>query len=146
VFRGVSKINMDPKGRVAMPSRYREHLMEACAGRIVATIHFADRCLMLYPLDQWEFVQAQLEDLPSADPENRRVQRLLLGHATDLELDGSGRILLPQVLREFAQLDKQVALVGMGKRFELWSEEAWSGVTDEPSKGELPPELKSLRF
>jgi MraZ protein len=146
VFQGISKINMDPKGRVAMPARYREHLMDASGGRIVATVSVFEPCLWLYPIQEWEQVRAKLQTLPTANAESRRILRLLLGHATDLELDGSGRILLPQVLRDFAQLDKQVSLVGQINKFELWSDDAWAGALSAPSTGELPEQIVDMVF
>jgi MraZ protein len=149
VFRGVSTINLDAKGRMAMPARYRDLLAEKYAGRLVATVDFSGRCLLLYPIDEWEVIQQKVESLSSFDEASRRVQRMLIGHAHDLELDGSGRLLLPQILRSRAQLDKHVALVGQGMKFEIWSEESWNKQADGWFSGDagqldLPPALLSL--
>jgi MraZ protein len=149
LFRGVSTINLDPKGRMAMPSRYRDLLMSQYDGRLVATIDIDEKCLLLYPIDQWEEIQGKLEKLSSFDPKSRRAQRMLIGHATDLEMDSSGRILLPQILRDRAELDKHVALVGQGKKFEIWSGQNWSDQTElwlsaSGAEGELPAELLNL--
>ena len=87
------------------------------------------RCLLLYPLAAWEPIQAQLLALPSFNERNRAVQRLLVGHADDVELDGAGRILVPPALRRYAGLDHAVVLVGQGHKFEIWDETQWSAQT-----------------
>lgn len=132
-----------------MPARYRDLLIEKYAGKLVATVDFSGECLLLYPIDEWEEIQQKVESLSSFDPASRRVQRMLIGHAHDLEMDGSGRILLPQILRTRAQLDKHVALVGQGMKFEIWSEEIWNVQADgwfsgEGEENELPQALLSL--
>lgn len=151
MFRGVSPINVDAKGRMAMPAKYRERLNELCEGRLVLTVDF-DKCLMLFPEGEWDQLERKLVRLPSLNPRARRLQRLLLGYATECELDGNGRILLPAVLREYAGLDKRIVLVGQGNKFEIWNEEVWNGNRDEwlaaEAAGEdaLPEELESLSF
>ena len=132
-----------------MPSRYRDLLLTQYEGRLVATIDIDAKCLLLYPIDEWEEIQAKLQKLSSFDPVSRRAQRMLIGHATDLEMDGSGRILLPQILRDRAELDKHVALVGQGRKFEIWSDTNWSEQTEmwlseSGTAGELPAELLGL--
>jgi len=149
VFRGVNTINLDAKGRMAMPARYRDLLTEKYGGRLVATVDYTGRCLLLYPIDEWEVIQQKIESLSGFDEDSRRVQRMLIGHAHDLEMDGSGRLLLPQILRTRAQLDKHLALVGQGMKFEIWSEENWneqadSWFADGTGQTQLPPELLSL--
>src|SRR5690606_34012429 len=130
-------------GRMAMPARYRDQLVSQYAGRLVATVDPMSKCLLLYPIDTWEETQQKVESMSSIHPDTRKFQRILIGYATDLELDGSGRILLPQVLRNHAQLDKHVALVGQGKKFELWSDTNWTEQTElwlsqASAGGELP--------
>jgi MraZ protein len=149
VFRGVNTINLDAKGRMAMPARYRDQLQSQCAGHLVATIDTSARCLLLYPVHEWEEIQRKIESLPSFNPTSRRVQRLLIGHATDLELDNSGRILLPQALRDYAGLQKHVALIGQGKKLELWDLDSWTSqreqwLSETESDSELPEDLQSL--
>ena len=149
MFRGVSTINLDAKGRMAMPARYRDQLVSQYAGHLVATVDPLAKCLLLYPVDTWEEIQQKIESMSSFNPDTRKFQRILIGYATDLELDGSGRILLPQVLRNHAELDKHVALVGQGKKFELWSDANWAEQTQlwlsqASSGGELPAELQTL--
>ncbi len=149
MFRGVNTINLDAKGRMAMPARYRDQLQSQCAGHLVATIDTSARCLLLYPVHEWEEIQRKIESLPSFNPTSRRVQRLLIGHATDLELDNSGRILLPQALRDYAGLQKHVALIGQGKKLELWDLDSWTSqreqwLSETESDSELPEDLQSL--
>ena len=126
LFRGISSVSLDAKGRMALPARVRELLTEVSEGQVVVTIDLAEKCLLLYPLPFWNEIQAQLEALPNVDPVARRLQRMLIGHATDLELDGSGRILLPPLLRDHAELQKKLIVLGQGKKLELWSEEHWA--------------------
>ncbi len=89
-------------------------------GNLVATIDTDEPCLLIYPLDEWTIIQQKIEALPSFHPMTRRIQRLLIGHATDLELDANGRIVVPPLLRDYAGLQKQSILLGQGKKFELW--------------------------
>ncbi len=149
MFRGINAINIDEKGRLAVPTRYRQRLQDSAKGHLVLTIDTEQRCLLLYPLPAWEVIEAKIEALPSFNKTTRRIQRLLLGHATETEMDKSGRILLPPLLREYASLDKKVILLGQGKKFELWNEEAWQTqrdhwLSEELSDEDLPGELDSL--
>jgi len=125
-FRGITSINLDIKGRLVMPARYRAEITEEVGGQLVLTIDTEERCLLLYPINTWKEIESKIEALSSFNPHTRRIQRLLIGHATELEMDGSGRILIPQVLREYASLDKNVMLVGQGKKFEIWDEAIWN--------------------
>ncbi len=149
MFRGVQHINMDAKGRLAMPARQREPLLSQCEGQIVATIDTQSHCLVIYPLPEWERIEQDIQNLPALKPAVKRFQRLMLGYATDLELDSSGRMLLPQPLRDYAQLDKKLVLVGQGNKLELWSEALWlaereQALQDSGPDAELPDELMSL--
>ncbi len=130
MFRGVNKINLDAKGRMALPARYRDQIADCCENQLVATIDTETRCLLLYPLPEWEAIEKKIDALPSFNPAARRIQRLLIGHATDIELDSSGRLLLPQPLREYAQMDKKLVLLGQGRKFEIWGEEQWNSARD----------------
>ncbi|HEX7044792.1 MAG TPA: division/cell wall cluster transcriptional repressor MraZ [Burkholderiales bacterium] len=148
MFRGVNPLQLDSKGRLAIPTRYREALVRECGGQMVLTVD-RDGCLLLYPLPEWEEIERKLVRLPSFNKQARRLQRLLMGHATEVELDGAGRILVPPPLREFAGLTKAVVLIGQGNKFELWSEEAWSArraewLAQSDDDGELPADLESL--
>ncbi|MCB1677174.1 MAG: division/cell wall cluster transcriptional repressor MraZ [Halioglobus sp.] len=151
MFRGVQHINLDAKGRLAIPARQREPLLSQCAGQLVVTIDVQTKCLVIYPLPEWERVAQDIESLPSLKYAVRRFQRLVLGYATDVELDGSGRMLLPPSHREYARLEKKVVLVGQGKKLELWAEDRWlaeceQALEDSGPEAELPEELQSLRF
>nr|WP_067298777.1 division/cell wall cluster transcriptional repressor MraZ [Marinobacterium profundum] len=149
MFRGVNPINLDAKGRMAIPARYRQQIQAGCEGCLVATIDTEERCLLLYPLPEWEQIQQKIEALSSFNPVTRRIQRLLIGHATDLEMDGSGRLLLTAPLREYAGLDKKVILLGQGRKFEIWSEDLWNQTREQYLKDveggmALPDELQTL--
>lgn len=126
MFRGLTAIQIDAKGRLNVPSRYRTALLDEAAGNtVILTIDTEQPCLLLYPTPRWTEIEQKLEQLPSFQPASRRIQRLLMGHATDVELDNQGRILLPPLLREYARLDKSAMLVGQGKKFEIWNEANW---------------------
>ena len=149
MFRGATKITLDAKGRLAIPTRYRERITQRCAGQLVATVD-RDYCLLLYPFPDWEEIERKLVRLPSLDKQARRLQRLMVGYATELEVDAHGRILLPKELREFAVLDRQAILIGQGNKFELWDEERWNEKRDswlgDDENADLPAELESLSF
>lgn len=125
MFRGIHAVNIDEKGRVAIPARYRQRLLDEAQQRLVLTIDTEEACLLLYPFPAWEEIERKVEALPSLNKSARRLQRLLLGHATEIEMDSHGRILLPPLLREHATLDRRVVLLGQGKKFELWNETSW---------------------
>lgn len=150
MFRGVTELSLDTKGRMAMPTRYRERLLDRCAGHLVITIDIAEKCLAIYPLPEWEIIQQKLDALSSFNPRTAMVKRLLMGNATDVEMDSNGRLLIPTKLRKHANLDKKVVMTGQGKKFELWDEETWDNRSEawqlEASldEGELPAELESL--
>ncbi|MDX1901452.1 MAG: division/cell wall cluster transcriptional repressor MraZ [Gammaproteobacteria bacterium] len=149
MFRGVNAINVDAKGRMVVPARHRDDLLRnrAC---VVLTIDTEEKCLLLYPMAVWEEIEAKLADLPGFNPAARRIQRLLIGHATEAEIDSHGRMLLPPVLREYAGIERRVMCVGQGKKFELWDEAHWQQRRqrwlEEESTGDsmLPEEMKKL--
>ena len=149
MFRGINSVNLDAKGRIALPSRYRDQLLKSCSGLLVVTIDINHRCLLLYPRAEWEQIERKIESLPSLDANSERVKHLLIGHANDLELDNSGRVLLPQELRLYAALEKHVCLIGQGKKLEIWEQEAWNRqrekwLTENAIDGDLPEMLKTL--
>jgi len=149
MFRGVNSLNLDAKGRLAIPTRYREGLSRQSNGKMVVTINNAERCLWLYPLADWEEIERKLVNLPSLDPAAQRLKRILIGHANDCDLDAAGRVLLPAPLREFANLDKRVVMIGQGNKFEIWNEQLWNDrreqwLTDDSDLGPLPVEMESL--
>jgi MraZ protein len=149
VFRGVQHVTMDAKGRLAVPARQREPLLEQCEGRIVVTIDTQAACLVIYPMPAWERIEEDLQNLPSLHPAVKQFQRLILGYATDMQLDGNGRMLLPPSLRDYAQLQKKLVLVGQGNKLELWCEDLWIAERDRALAGvgaddPLPDELMNL--
>ena len=135
MFQGINDLNLDAKGRMSLPARYRESIQESCKGSLVITAD-VDRCLLIYPLPEWEFIQQKLMRLPSINKQVRRLQRLLLGHATECDVDGNNRILLPPPLRNFANLTKCSVLIGQGNKFELWDKENWEEIREQWIKEE----------
>jgi transcriptional regulator MraZ len=149
VFRGAAKVTLDDKGRVVVPTRYRERLLERSQGQVVVTVDLDGESLLIYPLNDWEQVERRLMELPSLNAHSRRLQRLMVGHATDLALDGHGRLLLPPELREFARLNRHAVLIGQGSHCELWDEARWverreAWLKSEAPDTELPQPLDSL--
>jgi len=145
LFLGSHTINMDAKGRMAIPTKIRESLASFCDGRIVVTAHTEERCLLVYPESQWQEILPKIESLPSFNKAARRAQRLLIGYATPLEMDATGRILVPPTLREYASLEKKLMLVGQGKKFELWSESSWfDWLDDADQENDIPEEMRNL--
>ena len=145
-FLGSHAINMDAKGRIAIPAKVREKLVQLCGGRIVLTANAdEDRCLLLYPEPEWELLLPKIQALPNMNKAVQRLQRLILGNAAEMELDSNGRILVPPTLRNHAGLEKKLMLVGLGNKLELWSEERWFACVDQsPGDDEMPPEMKAL--
>ncbi|SFU70299.1 division/cell wall cluster transcriptional repressor MraZ [Nitrosospira multiformis] len=125
MFRGGTPVSLDNKGRLAVPARYRETLISLCAGHLIVTAD-PSKCLLIYPQPVWEPIEQKLNSLSSFNPQTRSLQRLLVGNACDVEMDGAGRILVPPSLRAFAGLNKEVVLVGQGAKFELWDSEKWN--------------------
>lgn len=151
MFRGANRITLDAKGRLAVPTRYRGRIEERCGNQIVVTVD-RDHCLLVYPFPEWEEIERRIARLPTLNRQVRRLQRLMLGHATEVELDGQGRILLSKELRDFAAIDRQVMFIGQGNKFEIWDEQRWNELRDawltEESATEsgLAAELDSFNF
>ncbi|MEN8174661.1 MAG: division/cell wall cluster transcriptional repressor MraZ [Pseudomonadota bacterium] len=153
MFIGTNIVKPDAKGRLAVPARHRERLRDCCASRVSITVHPKGKiCLWMYPWDEWEQVAASVANLPPLNEQNARLQHLLLSNAFELELDGQGRILLPPYLRQHADIGggRDVAVVGQGRRFEIWDAEAWSALNAEYVEAinqpgsELSAELQNL--
>lgn len=150
MFLGVNTLNLDTKGRLAIPVKYRERLMDNGASSIVITINPQERCLWLYPQAEWLPIAQKVSRLPPLKRQNRQLQRLLLGHASELEMDGQGRVLLNSELRDYAGMDKKIALVGQGHKFELWSEQSWTDSREDwlaeanQPESDLSEELQNL--
>lgn len=150
MFRGATLVNLDGKGRLAVPTRYRDTLLENAGGQMVCTIDIQNPCLLLYTLPEWEIIERKLSALSSMNPVERRVQRLLLGHASECQMDSAGRLLIAPVLRQHAGLIKEVMLVGQLNKFELWHETTWYQQVREDidaeqlAQGTLPERLQDL--
>ncbi len=146
MFRGVGAVSLDSKGRVVVPARYRDALLALAGGRVVVTAD-PSQCLLLYPLPEWEPIEKRLSGLSGFNPQIRALQRLLVGHAHELDMDAAGRILLPPMLRQYAGLEKSVVLVGQGSKLEMWNEDRWQAEVDRAigfGHGEMPPELEGF--
>ena len=126
MFKGIHNINLDAKGRLTMPTKYRNTISDQSNGNMVVTIDSEEKCLLLYPATIFSSIEKKINNLPSFTKNHRRIQRLIIGHAEDLELDSSGRILLPKPLRIVAEMSKKITLIGQGEKFEIWSDDIWS--------------------
>jgi transcriptional regulator MraZ len=124
MFQGATQLNLDAKGRMAVPARHRDVLLAAGEGRLVLTAH-PHRCLLLYPQPEWQPIRAKILAAPSLEPQSAMLRRLLVGFAVDTEMDGAGRVLVAPELRQYAGLEKEVWLVGQGSHFEIWSDSGW---------------------
>ena len=149
VFRGATKVTLDAKGRMAMPTRYRDRLAARCDGELIVTVD-KDHCLLVFPMPDWEELERKLVRLPSMNKAARRILRIMVGYATEVEMDANGRILVSRELRDFASLEKNAMLIGQGNKFELWDEATWNEKRDawlsQDDDGELPPDLESIAF
>lgn len=140
MFRGNSTLNLDAKGRLAIPSRYRARIQGLCEGEMVQTINPVDRSIWIYPANEWDVIDAKLRALSDFDKQARKTKLMMLGHAEDCTLDSHGRIRITAPLQEHAGLDKQVVLLGQGNKFELWDEAAWKTQRDEwLQEGQIEP-------
>ncbi len=151
MFRGINTVSLDDKGRIAIPTRCREVLdISSSHAQLIITIDTEERCLLMYPLVFWENIEKKIESLPSFNFAARRIQRLLIGHATEVLLDNQGRILLPAELREYAGLKKRAVLVGQGKKIEIWDAKNWTEKREDwleiglLKENDLPEELQVL--
>lgn len=147
MFRGISEVTIDAKGRLSLPVRFRAAVLAENGGVMVATIDTQERCLLLYRLKEWEAIEQKISALPSFDASARRIQRLLIGHATECEIDAQGRLLLAAPLREYAHLERDILLVGQGQKFEVWSATLWQEKRQQWLSEEiqaLPEEMKHL--
>ena len=146
MFQGATALSLDVKGRLAVPARHREALVEASGGQLVLTAH-PHRCLLLYPQTAWAPIRDKLLAASSFNPQSAAIKRLLVGNAREETPDAAGRLLIAPELRQFAQLEKTVYLVGQGSHFEIWSEAGWQQQQDVFSAmgdGQLPPGLEDL--
>ena len=146
MFEGAAALSLDAKGRLAIPARHRDTLLAAAEGSLVLTAH-PHRCLLLYPAPAWQPIRDQVLKASSLDPRAAAIKRVMVGNARTETPDSAGRLLVAGELREYAQLEKTVYLVGMGSHFEIWSESGWRQQNDlaaEALSGELPAGLGDL--
>lgn len=131
MFRGQSTISVDPKGRLAVPTRFREALSALPSQDLVLTLNPWDRALWVYPVAEWLAIEAKLAALSDFDRQSRRTKQILRGYATDCACDGQGRVLLPAELREIARINKQVTVLGQGNKFEIWDTASWQAEREQ---------------
>ena len=146
MFQGASQLNLDAKGRLAVPTRHREPLSNPGGGRLVLTAH-PHGCLLLYPAPAWEPIRNRILGFSSTDAGASLWKRLLIGFAEEFTLDGAGRILVSPELRNFAGIEKQVMFVGQGAYFEIWNLGAWTEQLEQLRSGQapaLPPGMESF--
>lgn len=146
MFRGASSLSMDSKGRMTVPSKHRDALTKL----VIAPNPMPDeKCLVVYPLEEWEVVEKNIVAQPNT-PAIRRLKRIFIGEAVEYVVDAQGRVLITPELREYAQLDKKVTLVGQGNKLEIWSEAAWAELHDnvgsEEDEAAFVDALESLSF
>ncbi len=142
MFRGYDELNMDAKGRIGLPTRYHERVLAACHGKFVITVDLKESCLVMYPLPDWEVIEAGLNKLPATNPNSPKIKRRLIGHATEVTLDATGRLLISPELRAFAGLEKAIVLAGQGKKCEIWDKQAWDTLQAETGEADFSaPEL-----
>lgn len=147
MLRGANALNLDTKGRLAIPGRYRDGLAERCDGQMVVTVNNTkERCLWMYPLDAWKRVEAKVVALPDFDRNHQKLKRFFIGYAGDVEMDKNGRVLLPAPLREFAAMSREIYLIGQGNKFELWSGELWAARRDQWLREDLDMEKISVEM
>lgn len=147
MFNGRNALNLDAKGRLTVPTRYRESLNSACGGRVVITQHPYDSCLAMYPFPAWTDIARQVAAQSDASPQVRKLKRRFLGQAVEMEMDGNGRLLLPPELRAVVGLEKHAMLVGLMHRFEIWAEETWNELEQqELDQDAMPESVQALSF
>jgi MraZ protein len=125
VFLGRYAHNLDAKGRLAIPARFREALAEG-----VILTRGIDRCLALYPLAAWRPLAEKVAALPLTDADARNFRRLVFAEAADLMLDGQGRILVPPDLRRYAEIEREALVVGVDTSIEIWSPQRWQAIEE----------------
>ena len=146
MFQGETSITVDDKGRLAIPAVYRDAVAEQ-GNRLVFTYNpYESGSLFIYPVAVYEKVREQVAKLPNASPKHRQLQRKLIGSAAIVEVDGSGRISIPQSMRQTLGIEKKTSLLGMDDRFELWTEKAHQAQIEQTVGDDITPEMLELRI
>ncbi|MCK6549342.1 division/cell wall cluster transcriptional repressor MraZ [Myxococcota bacterium] len=140
MFRGRFEHTVDPKGRLALPATFKKTLASAGHETLIITTHLSSPCLVAYSLDEWERFEDRVAKLPQFDPAVMKLRRLYVGSASEVEIDKQGRVLLPQVLREHAKLEREAYWVGAMQTMEIWSKAEWQAVV-EPEREKVGPEV-----
>ena len=140
MFQGASELNLDVKGRMAVPMKHREPLSLPSQGKLILTAH-REGCLLMYPLAHWEPIRDKVMKFPALDPAAAVWKRLLIGFAEEHVLDGNGRVLISPELRKFAGIERLVVFIGQGTYFEIWNVNAWDAQLKALTSGAagLPP-------
>ena len=146
MFQGATQVNLDAKGRMAVPTRVRDPLTAGGTVKLVLTAH-PDGCLLLYPQPAWEPIRTRVMSFPSLERQFSVWKRLLVGFAEDVELDSAGRLLISPELRDFAKITRPVMFVGQGSHFEIWDLETWNAQLENLRSGgspSLPPGMENF--
>lgn len=146
MFTGSTALNLDAKGRLTMPTRYRASVQKACDNKLVLTLHPFDGCLALYPRPDFMETAGKLAAQSDSNQDVRRLKRRFLGQAAEIDMDSNGRLLVPPELREAIGLEKRAMLIGQLHRFEIWKEESWSEVDGTLDPDALPESVQELSF
>ncbi|MBT5165762.1 MAG: division/cell wall cluster transcriptional repressor MraZ [Nitrosomonadales bacterium] len=120
MYRGATRLSLDGKNRISIPTKYREKILIESSGALVLTAHIY-KCLLLYPQFAWEPIQEKIMNLSSFEKKSSGLQRLLVGFAEDITLDNANRLLIPSELKNYAEIDKNLIFIGQGSHFELWN-------------------------
>ena len=142
MFQGVSALNLDAMGRLSVPTRHRDALMQSAGGALTITKH-PHGCLMIFPRPEWERFRERIAALPM---QAQWWKRIFLGNAMDVDIDATGRVLIAPELRKAAAIDKQTVLLGMGGYFELWDEAAYAQQEAQAMQGDMPDVFKDFSF
>ncbi|WP_112180750.1 MULTISPECIES: division/cell wall cluster transcriptional repressor MraZ [Paraliobacillus] len=126
MFMGEYKHNIDTKGRIIVPSKFRDGL-----GETFVVTRGLDQCLFAYPMTEWRLLEEKLKKLPLTKKDARAFTRFFFSGAVECEVDKQGRINIPAALRKYAVLDKECAVIGVSNRVEIWSDQAWTGYVEE---------------
>ncbi len=142
MFQGASNLSLDAKGRLSVPTRHRDVLSATAAGQLTITKH-PHGCLMVFPRPEWEKFRERIAALPM---QAQWWKRIFLGNAMDVDMDGTGRVLISPELRSALGIQKEVVLLGMGGHFELWDAATYAAQEAEAMKGEMPDVFKDFSF
>lgn len=142
VFQGASSLSLDAKGRLSVPTRHRDVLSASAASQLTITKH-PDGCLLVFPRPEWEKFRERISDLPMSAA---WWKRMFLGNAMDVDMDGTGRVLVSPELRQSAGITREVLLLGMGRHFELWDKPTYETKEAAAVQGEMPDVVKGLSF